>query len=137
MHILGVPVMADKAFTVIGKVEEQPVGNVYVIVVLPETPGSPVTTALAEPMVASPVLLLVHAPPEGVAFNVVVRVPQIVFAPVIAEGCGLTVAVTVVMQPDEAVYVIVGFPADTPSKTPDVEPIVALAVLLLLHAPPV
>jgi hypothetical protein len=95
--------MADKAFTVIGKVEEQPVGNVYVIVVLPETPGSPVTTPVVEPIVASPVLLLVQAPPEGVAFNVVVRVPQIVFAPVIADGWGLTVAVTVVMQPDGAV----------------------------------
>ena len=41
-----------------------------------------------------------------------------------------------IVQPVGNVYVIVVDPPDTPVTTPVVEPIVAIAVLLLLHVPP-
>jgi hypothetical protein len=52
-------------------------------------------------------------------------------------GALFTVTCAVILQPEESVYVIVGVPAATPVTVPVVDPIVASAVLLLVHVPPV
>lgn len=86
-------------------------------------------------MVATDVLLLVHAPPTEVLLKVVVVPGQAVSTPVIAAGNGFTVCILVPIQPVGNVYVIVGVPAKTPVTIPDEVPIVASAGLLLLHTP--
>ena len=53
-------------------------------------------------------------------------------------GCiAFTVTVVVTKQPAAIVYVIVAVPPATPVTIPETVPTVALAVLLLLHVPPV
>lgn len=59
----------------------------------------PETTPVEEPMVATAVLLLVHAPKAVASFNVVVPPIHPVFGPVIADGFGLTVNGAVATQP--------------------------------------
>ena len=66
---------------------------------MPPGPGLPVSNPVAEPMVATDVLLLLHVPPVVASINVVVAPAQIVVAPVIAPGSGFTVIVVVVGQP--------------------------------------
>ena len=79
------------AFTVSIAVTEQVVESVYVMI---EVPGEmPVAIPEEAPMVATAVLPLVHVPPEGVEFSVVVWPTQTVNGPVIAVGSGLTVIV--------------------------------------------
>jgi hypothetical protein len=56
--------------------------------------------------------------------------------PVIGPAAGFTVTTIVAMQPVPNVYEITAVPAATPPKIPDVEPMVATEVLLLLHVPP-
>jgi len=51
-------------------------------------------------------------------------------------GIALTVAVTDVEHPFDNVYIIEGFPAETPVTIPDVDPTIAWPVALLLHKPP-
>ena len=51
------------------------------------------------PMVATPVLPLVHAPPPGEEFKVVVAPVQTVVVPVIAPGVVVTLTVWVAKQP--------------------------------------
>ena len=64
-----------------------------------EVPTSaPVTMPVLEPMVALPLLLL-HVPPAGVEFKVVVVPAQIVVIPVIGVGVILTVTTAVLIQP--------------------------------------
>ena len=58
---------------------------------------TPVTTPVAYTTGAIGTALLLHTPPAGEAFNVVDTSIQIVVVPVIAEGMGLTVTLTVVM----------------------------------------
>jgi hypothetical protein len=83
--------------------EIQPVGNVYVILAVPPV-EIPVMVPDAEPaVVATPVLLLVHVPPNGDELSDVVCEPQNVVVPVIADGCGLTINGTDVIQPVGAV----------------------------------
>lgn len=54
----------------------------------------------ADPIVAITTLLLVHVPPAGVEFNVVVKPVHIEkVGPVIAPGCVFTVTTLVVKQP--------------------------------------
>jgi hypothetical protein len=48
----------------------------------------------------------------------------------------LTVRTAVLIQPPGNVYVIVVLPTATPVATPVFRPMVAIAVLLLLHVPP-
>ena len=52
---------------------------------------TPVTIPVPPPTDAMPALLLVHAPPAGVEFNVVVAPVQTLNTPVIADGVVFTV----------------------------------------------
>jgi hypothetical protein len=52
------------------------------------------------------------------------------------EDAGLTVAVTVAIQPVGSVYDIAVVPDAMPYTMPEMLPIVAIDVLLLLHLPP-
>ena len=94
-------------------------------------------------MLATAVLLDDHVPPEVVLLRVVEEPAQIAFDPPIAESAGkpLTVneAVVEFVQPfpSVTVYVIVAVPALTPVTTPVEAFTVAIAVLEVLHVPPV
>ena len=68
----------------------------YVIIDVPAV--TPVTIPVDDPTVALPLLLL-HVPPAGVEFNVVVRPTQTFNVPVIAVGFGFTVTTAVLIQP--------------------------------------
>jgi hypothetical protein len=69
----------------------------------------------------------------------VAPVHTLVVPPLIAAtvGVALTVTTLVAVLPHATLYVIVTVPALTPVKTPVAEPIVARAVLLDDHVPPV
>lgn len=97
--------------------------------------ATPVTTPVPEITVARAVLLLVHAPPEGVLLSVVVVVVQTVAVPVIAEGVMFTVNGNATPQPAAEVYDMFNVPLEMPVTTPDVL-IVPNAVLVLLQVPP-
>jgi len=106
-----------------------------VITVVP--PATPVTTPVVDPMVAMPVRLLIHVPPDVGSFNVVVLPTHNVVVPPIAAGTGFTVIVFVAWQPVEVMMsVIVAVPAATPVTTPEDASIVATEVLLLLQEAP-
>jgi hypothetical protein len=57
----------------------------------------PVAIPVEEPIVATPIVELLHVPPPELD-KVVVRPEQIVVAPVMAEGNGLTVNTDVILQ---------------------------------------
>src|ERR1700722_15656701 len=57
--------------------------------------------------------------------------------PMIGEGVIFIVTTVVALHPAASVYVIIAVPAATPSREPDVRPMVATAVLPLSHVPPV
>ena len=59
----------------------------------------PVTIPVPTPTVAWLALLLLHVPPEGVLFNVVVEATQTLAVPVIAVGTAFTVTGVVEKQP--------------------------------------
>jgi hypothetical protein len=129
---LSVPVIVPGvAATVAVTVLLQPLASAYVIVALPK--ATPVTTPDV-PTVATPVLLLLHVPPEVASLSVADNPTHILGVPVIA-AIGETVA-TVVLLHTPALYVMVAVPALTAVSTPVVEPIVATEVLLLDQAPP-
>ena len=86
-------------------------------------------------VVATAVLLLVHAPPVLVLLSAVVRPAHTFIVPVIAAGNGLTVTAVVLIQPVASIYVIVAVPAVTPVTTPVDALIAAIVPLLLLHTP--
>ena len=92
----------------------------------------PFTTPEVE-TVPKAVLLLLHVPPLVASANARNEPTQVFGVPVIAAGVGLTVKGSVAMQPVGNVNVIVIDPAAIPETTPVPEPIVATAVLLLLH----
>jgi len=71
---------------------------------------------------------LVHVPPAGVQFSVVVLLAHTLPAPVIMPGNALTVNVVVFLQPVGRVYVTLTVPAVPPVTTPVPEPIVAVPV---------
>ena len=132
-HTFSVPVIAvGFGFTVTGVVTVQTPPIVLVIVDVPAI--APVTTPVTGFIVAFPLLLL-HTPPAGVVFNVVVKPTHTFVVPVIVVGCELTVTTVVLIQPVFSVYVIIAVPASAPESTPLDDPMVALA-LLLLHVPP-
>ena len=60
---------------------------------------TPVTTPVDEPIVAMPVLPLVHVPPLVASLMLVVKPAHTVAVPVMDEGSGLTVTTTVEIQP--------------------------------------
>jgi hypothetical protein len=76
---------------------EQPVGNVYVMVVVPGL--LPVTTPLAEPIVAINGTLLTHVPPVVISVREVVLPTQTERVPPIAGGSALIVTTVVALQP--------------------------------------
>ena len=62
-------------------------------------PGDiPVTIPVEEPAVAIPVVPLAHVPPPA-SLKVVVNPAQTAAVPLIADGNGLTVTITVAIQP--------------------------------------
>lgn len=63
----------------------------------------PATTPEVELTFAVPDALLVHTPPDGVLFNVVVSPTHTVFVPVIALGLAVTVNVCVEKHPPVSV----------------------------------
>jgi hypothetical protein len=58
-----------------------------------------ITTPDAEPIVAIATSLLLHVPPLVASLKVMLFPVQIIVAPVMAAGYGLTVAVTITLQP--------------------------------------
>ena len=91
-------------------------------------------TIPADPIVARPVLLLLHVPPPA-SVNVVFAPTHTTFVPLIADGNEFTVIVSVVAQPVGSIYEITEVPAVSPDTEPEPEPIVATAVLLLVQVP--
>jgi hypothetical protein len=87
-------------------------------------------------MVATAVVLLIHAPPEPVELSVVVAPTHADCTPVITVGTGLTVIVAVAYAPELTLYVMVTVPAATPVTMPEREPTVAISVLALTHDVP-
>lgn len=59
----------------------------------------PVTIPVDEPIVATPVLLLIHSPPGVLLVRVVVAASHIEKVPVIAAGVVFTVTITDLLQP--------------------------------------
>jgi hypothetical protein len=96
----------------------------------------PETTPVADPIVAIPVLELLHVPPAGVLLRVVVCPIQEERLPVGAEGSGLTLMLVVTLHPLGRVYEINAVPLALPVTTPPVAVTSATVVLLLLHTPP-
>ncbi len=98
--------------------------------------ATPVAVPDVEPIVAIPVLELLHTPPEVASVSVVVLPTVTLSVPDIAAGFGLTVMVVATLQPVDNVYDITAVPGVTPVTIPVVEPIVA-EELLLVQVPPV
>src|SRR5690242_14005890 len=96
---------------------------------------TPVNTPVDDPMVATPVLLLVHVPAPAPSLNVVEPPTHTPGVPAIGE-IGFTVTVAEVKQPPGIVYDIRAVPADTPVTIPDELPMVATPVLPLTQTPP-
>ena len=93
-------------------------------------------TPVVAPTVATPAFELDHVPPE-VAFVLVIVLPtNTVVGPPIAEGVAFTVK-DIVAVDVPTLYDMVTTPALIPVTIPVVRPTVAIAVLLLLHVPPV
>jgi hypothetical protein len=87
-------------------------------------------------MVATALLLLLHAPPPELV-SVILPPAHTIEEPAIAVGKGSTVRVVVITQPAAGMYVIVVVPAVMPVTMPEVIPIVAMPVELLVHVPPI
>ncbi len=96
----------------------------------------PLTTPVVELTDATEGLLLAHVPPGVASVSVIEEPRQIAPAPVMDDGVGVIVTMTVVRQPVPSVYVITAVPAVIPVTTPVPAPTEATDVLLLLHAPP-
>ena len=96
--------------------------------------ATPVTTPETTSTVALDRSLLLQVPPPA-SFKVAVEPMQTLVVPVIPAGTGLTVNVSVVMQPVGNVYVIVAVPNATPVTTPAFTSTVAFDKSLLLHVP--
>ena len=95
-HAVGIPVIAPgDATTVTIAVSKQP-PNAYVTIVVPG--ATPVMIPLAEPIVATPVLLLVQLPPAVVLLSVTDELTQMVESPVIGAGFGFMVTTLVPVE---------------------------------------
>jgi hypothetical protein len=114
----------------------QPVIAVNVIIVPPG--ATPKTNPEVSPTVAVAVLELLHVPPPVVAsVNCVVPPVQTTAEPAIAAGSGFTVKTAVIGQPGGTIYEMRDVPSVRPVTVPVAGSIVATAVLVLLHVPPV
>ena len=78
--------------TVIDLVTKQPVGRVYVIIVVPN--DTLVTTPVLLLMVATDVFELLQVPPVEVLAKVIAALKQANVGPVIAAGNGFTIIVS-------------------------------------------
>jgi hypothetical protein len=96
---------------------------------------TPANAPVDELIVATVVLLLLHVPAFTVLLNVVVLPVQTLAGPVMG-AYGFTVTTVVARQPAEVVYEMVAVPAMPPVTMPELIPIAATAVLLLVHEPP-
>ena len=86
---------------------------------------------------AETMLLLIQLPPGTLLLKDIVEPEQIVFAATIAEGGVETVTVVNAKHPPVVnLYVLVAVPTATPVTTRVAELMVAIVVLLLVHAPP-
>src|SRR5436190_1425043 len=94
---------------------------------------TPVTTP--PDTVATSVLLLLHVPHVDDVLNKPVAPTHIAVVPEGVDGTGFTIISRVLEQAKEPVLVnvIVTLPAEIPVTSPDVEPMVAIDVLLLVH----
>lgn len=90
-------IAAGTAFIVAVAVARHPVANVYDIIEVPAL--TPVTMPVVEPMVATPVLPLVHMPPPVASVTVVVAPMHALNVPPIAAGLAFTVTTVVALQP--------------------------------------
>ena len=83
--MLDGPMIADGVgLTVTVVVVVQKPAIVYVMTVVPKVP--PVTTPVAEPIVATPVLLLTHVPPLTASVRVMVAPTHTAVGPLIGAG---------------------------------------------------
>lgn len=123
--------MTGVTFTNIDFVLKQPLGIVYVIVVLPA--ATPDTTPADTSAIV--VLALLHDP-EPVAVNVTLDPSHTLVGPVIAGAAALTATVLMLRHPVPIEYVMFVDPTDAPVTTPVVPPTDAIALLALLHVPP-
>ena len=133
---------ADVTPTVVVTVLEHPVPGLVYEYVINEAPDvMPVTSPEVKSMVATEGDPLVQVPPVVVLLSVVVRPMHTAGVPVIAGNAGSAFTVSVFCalvvppQPPEIVYTMLHEPAVTAVTAPVVELTVAMAVLLLLHAP--
>jgi hypothetical protein len=133
-NVLGPLIVAGSAFTVTSSVVLQPAGVTYIIVVVPGAIA--VKIPVVEPIVPTRVFALLHVPPPGELVNVVVEPTHTGVVGVIADGSALTVTTAVAAHPVGNVYTMVDVPGFTPVTYPKGS-IVATAMLLLLHVPPV
>jgi hypothetical protein len=138
-HVAIEPVIGvGSGFTVTVAIRIQPVPSVYVIVtVLAGAAGDdiPFTTPLLDPIVAIPVAPLVHTPPAGAPFSVVVLFTHTEAVPVIVPGNANTVTTVVTRQPVLNVYDTAAVPAILPSTSP-VDPVTVTFGDGLDHVPP-
>jgi hypothetical protein len=94
-----------------------------------------VTVPVAEPIIATPGVPLVHVPPVLVSVSVVAVPAQTANVPPIVFGRAFTVTVVTLIQPvDVCVNVINAVAADTPVTIPVAEPTEA-AALAVAHVP--
>ena len=98
-------------------------------------PAMPETTPVPTPIVAIPGEPELHVPPPAASVSVVVLPWQTFSMPEIGAS-GVTVTTAVAVQPAAVVYTIVDVPLVRPLTRPVPKPMVATAVLLLLHVPP-
>ena len=86
------PLIVGNGLTVTTVATAQPLASVYEIVVVPAE--TPVTIPVPDPILATPVLVLVQIPPPVASLSRIVCPTQVVELPVIAAGAALTVKVT-------------------------------------------
>jgi hypothetical protein len=97
IHTGPIPVITGLGLTVTIVVLAQPVPTVNDIVVVPAYRPVTVRGDPDEPIVAIPVLVLLHTPPDDKSLNVVVRPTHTEFRPVIGAGTGMTVTMVVAL----------------------------------------
>jgi hypothetical protein len=133
-HTLAVPVTGSgSGLTVEITVVLQPVGNVYVTVVVPG--AKPDTKPVVETMLVTAASPEAQVPPAVLLVSMPVPPAHNCNGPVIDGGFGLTVTAEVRKQPVGSWYVIVAVPDAMPVTKPVIGPTVAIAVLLLLQLP--
>ncbi len=96
----------------------------------------PVTIPDIEPTVATPGVPELHVPPGIGELKVAVNPTHKIRGALDIVGFGLTVSIATAWHPAGDIYVIIVVPAEIPSTTPEVDPIVATPGILLLQVPP-